>query len=264
MHFQFNLLVVVRTQRLCASTKGVYTARDRWSKHQYLKYLPRPSRACFNVTKCEQNITEVSWEGQPNLETALLPNWWPLVKPCVKSSASLRIVLVKGAGPWVNCGKNETSCICPGHCECSPTQWLKYDGWIYNKFNPWYSMIMKCPHCTAAESQSIAAGKPKGHSSGCVMQVYSIWIVAINGDNLFLFQSFCMLLCNSTFWIIIRRLPTWTQIWKGPHIIQNCIIERHIIVLVSHVSKHWCYHGFPGHQGSCWRSHTLLARHNMD
>ena len=57
------------------------------------------------------NITELSWEGQPSLETALLPNWWPLVKPCVKSSANLRIVLVKGAGLWVNCGKNETSCI---------------------------------------------------------------------------------------------------------------------------------------------------------
>lgn len=149
-------------QRACASTKGVYTARDRWSKHQYLKYLPRPSRACFNVTKCEQNITELSWEGQPSLETALLPNWWPLVKPCVKSSANLRIVKVKGAegaGPWVNCGKNEASCICPGHCECSPTQWLKYDCWICNKFNPWYSTIMNIAPGRKARASPLASQK---------------------------------------------------------------------------------------------------------
>lgn len=145
--------------RVCASTEGVYTARDRWSKHPSI----HPSRACFN------NRTQLG-RAALKLHCCQIDDLWlSLASKCVKSSANLRIVLVKGAGPWVNCGKNETSCICPGHCECSPTHWLKYDGWIYNKFNPWYSMIMKCPHCTGAESQSIAAGKPKGHSSGCVM-----------------------------------------------------------------------------------------------
>ena len=29
----------------------------------------------------------------------------------------------------------------------------------------------------------------------------------------------CMILCNPTFWMITRRLHTWTQMLKGPH---NC------------------------------------------
>lgn len=167
MHFQFNFLIVVRTS-IVANRISAFVHQQKVSiLHETVgpNIHPsiHPSRACFN------NRTQLG-RAALKLHCCQIDDLWlSLASKCVKSSANLRIVLVKGAGPWVNCGKNETSCICPGHCESSPTHWLKYDGWIYNKFNPWYSMIMKCPHCTGAESQSIAAGKPKGHSSGCVM-----------------------------------------------------------------------------------------------